>query len=229
MKPKPIQKDQMDRVSLKAIVKQLKDAGSSIKVLKSDTDEILQNKLNDTLQKLPTEEISKQLESLVPEKLQKILKRDCLGVFIDLSDVSCTRCADVQTCVREYITNCKGDGIAKVVSLLAPAPAPAPAAAPAAVKREKKIVYDPDRLVFIKNMKNPNPKSDPSYKMLSAILDDVPSTMSELHEIVARYYDQTDEDFLALIKSLRAVGMIKLDVDLSEENKAELRAAGVEI
>lgn len=233
-------KEIMDRTALKAIASQLKEAGADIKVLKIDTDDSLQKKVNEALHALPSADTTTQLDSIIPEKLQTVLKRDCLGVFIDLSDVSCIRCTHVQTCVRDYLSNLlNGD------KLLALKPAMAgsaveelkkttkesstSAAEPPKKAKPAKLTYEPDRVLFVKNMKHPNPKKSAGYDTIQAILDEVPGTMSEMREIIDRDFEQTDKEFITFLNSLREVGMIKLVIDLSEENKAELRAAGFEI
>jgi predicted transcriptional regulator len=234
MKGKPNQKkvEIMDRAALKAIASQLKDAGSSIKVFKTDTDDALQLKVNESIQQIPSAVVSAQLNDISPVKLVTI-KRDCFGVFIDFSDVSCVRCTHAQTCVREYLNNisdAKGGNLVSLklaMSTVDEQKQETPAAA--APKKQKKVTYEPDRYVFVKNMKNPNKKGTDEHAVLQAILDEVPGTMSELREIIARDFDQTDKEFLTFLTALRDVGTVKLDVDLTDENKAELRAAGFEI
>jgi hypothetical protein len=220
----------MDRVALKAIASQIKDTGMGFKVLKSDTDDAIQKKVNEALQQIPSATVSAQLNDISPEKLTTVLKRDCFGIFIDFSDVSCVRCTDAQTCVREYLSNVSDEG-SKLISLrpaMAKGDAQKKEESPPAVapKKSKKITYEPDRVLFVTNMKNPNKKGTDEHVVLQAILDEVPGTMSELREIIARDFIQTDKEFLTFLTTLRNVGTIKLDVDLSDENKAELRAAG---
>lgn len=220
----------MDRAALKAIVSQLKEMGSDIKVLKSDTDEGLQKKVNEQLHKIPTGEILKKLETVSPEKLVQVLKRDCLGIFIDLSDISCIRCKDAGKCAATFLSNVKGG-----MSVLAPA-------IPEAKNDEKKSTekvklkpvsrYEEDRLVFVRDVENPNPVGDPYHDTLQAVLDEQPDTLGELRAIVERDFDiESDGDFMKFVANMRdpVEGIIKLDVDLSEKNKVELRKAGVEI
>jgi hypothetical protein len=230
-------KEIMDRTALKAIASQLKEAGADFKVLKIDTDDSLQKKVNEALHALPSAGVATQLDSIIPEKLQTVLKRDCLGVFIDLSDVSCVRCTHVQTCVRDYLSNLNGDKllalkpamVGQVVEESKTVVKRASTSAADVPKKPAKITYEPDRVLFVKNMKHPNPKKSAGYDTIQAILDEVPGTMSEMREIIDRDFEQTDKEFITFLNSLREVGMIKLVIDLSEENKAELRAAGFEI
>ncbi len=221
----------MDRAALKAIASQLKEMGSDIKVFKSDTEEALQKKVNEQLQKIPTPEILKKLETVSPDKLVTVLKRDCIGIFIDLSDVSCIRCKDAGKCASQFLHNLKGG-----FGILAPAipDAKSDEKKPAAEKVKLMPVsrYDEDRLVFVRDVKNPNPTDDPYHDTLQAILDEQPSTLGELREIAERDFDiDSDSDFMKFVTNLRdpGEGVIKLDVDLSEKNKAELRKAGIEV
>lgn len=220
----------MDRPALKVIVSQLQEMGSDIKVFKSDTDEALQKKVNEALKALPPPSVMQKLESIVPEKLITVLKKDCIGIFIDLSDISCVRCKDVGTCARQFLSNVKGEfgDIAKAL------PEAKTEEKPKAEKTKIKAVtrYEEGRLVFVRDVKNPNPEGDPYHDTLQAVLDEQPETLGELRAIVERDFDiESDGDFMKFVTSMRdpAEGVIKLDVDLSEKNKAELRKAGVEI
>lgn len=223
------EKETMDRGALKAIASQLKDMGSDIKVLKSDTDDQLQKKVNEQLQKMPKDEVLKKLETIVPDKLVQVLKRDCIGIFIDLADVSCIKCKDAGKCASLFLQNLKG-GFSDLSKAL-----------PEKVVEEKVVEktkikpvsrYEGDRLVFVRDVKNPNPKGDELYDTLQAVLDEQPETLSELRAIVERDFDlDSDGDFMKFVTGMRdpVEGIIKLDVDLSEKNKKELRAAGVEV
>jgi hypothetical protein len=220
----------MDRSALKTIVTHLKDAGSDIKVLKSDTDDALQKKVNDALQKLPAQDMLKKLESIVPEKLVSVLKRDCIGIFIDLSDVSCVRCPEAGLCAKTFINNLKG-GLKGIDAAL-------PSVKDVVEKSAKKTTitpvsrYEPERLVFVRDQPNPNPKGDPYHDTFQAVLDEDPSTLSDLREIVERDFEiENDGDFMKFVTTMRDVkeGIIKLDVDLSDKNKADLRAAGYDV
>jgi hypothetical protein len=218
----------MDRASLKAIVSQLKEMGSDVKVFKSDTDEDLQKKVNEALQKMPTPDVLQKLESIVPDKLVNVLKRDCLGIFIDLSDVSCKQCGDSGVCAREFLKNLK-DGL-PIANAAMPAPAVAKKAAKTTITPVSR--YEAERLVFVRDQPNPNPVGDPFHDTLQAVLDEQPSTMAELREIVERDFEiQGDGDFMKLVTSMRdpKEGVIKLDVDLTKKNKADLREAGVDV
>lgn len=219
----------MDRAALKAIASQLKEAGSEIRVLKSDTDADLQKKVNAELQKLPSAEVIKKLEAVEPEKLVQVLKKDCFGIFIDLSDVSCVRCKDNKSCATQFIKNLKG-GMTVVHG--------AEAEKVEEKKPEKKAKLTPvsrfaeDRLVFVRDVENPNPKDDDYHDTIEAILEEQPSTLGELREIVERDFEGvTDGDFMKFVTALRdpGEGVIRLDVDLSEKNKKQLREAGVDI
>ncbi len=221
----------MDRAALKAIASQLKEMGSDIKVFKSDTDEALQKKVNEQLQQIPTAEILKKLETVQPEKLVSVLKRDCIGIFIDLSDVSCVRCKDAGKCAGEFLKNVKG-GFTDLTNVLADSKNDEKKPAAAKVKLKPVSRYEADRLVFVRDVKNPNPVGDPYHDTLQAVLDEQPETLSELRAIVERDFDiDGDGDFMKFVTSMRdpAEGIIKLDVDLSEKNKAELREAGVDV
>ena len=227
-KTKP--EETMDRTALKVIASQLKEMGSDIKVLKTDTDEGLQKKVNEALQKLPTPDVLKKLESIAPDKLVDVLKRDCVGIFIDLSDVSCVKCKDAGKCAREFLQNVKGEfgDLTKVMA------EPKDEKAKKAIQTKMTPVtrYEEDRLVFVRDVKNPNPAGDDYHDTLQAVLDEQPGTMSELREIVARDFDvESDSDFMKFVTTLRDPdeGVIKLDVDLSEKNKKELRDAGIDV
>jgi hypothetical protein len=195
--------------------------GSDIKVFKSDTEDMLQKKVNAELQKLPAPDVLKKLESIDPDKLVTVLKKDCFGIFIDLTDVSCIRCNDNSSCATAFIKNLKGE--MKVVD----------AALPSKEKVASVTRYKPDRLVFVRDVPNPNPKkSDDLHDTSQAILDEEPGTLAELREIVARDFNtDDDDDFMEFVTTLRdpVEGIIKLDVDLTEKDKVELRKAGYEI
>jgi hypothetical protein len=225
-KAKP--EETMDRKALKAVVSQLKDMGTDIKVFKSDTDEALQKKINEALQKLPPPNVMKKLESIVPEKLVTILKRDCIGLFIDLSDVSCVRCKDSQTCITTFLKNVK-DGARDLDKAM---PDPEPEKVEAKVKITPVTKYKPGRLVFVRDVKNPNPKGDDYHNTLQNVLDNQPETLQELRAIVEEDFDiDSDGQFMKFVTSMRdpKEGIIKLDVDLSEKNKTELRNAGYDL
>lgn len=219
----------MDRSALKVVVSQLNNMGADVKVFKSDTDEVLQKKVNEALQKLPPTAVLEKLESIVPDKLVNILKRDCIGLFIDLSDVSCVRCKDSQACVTAFLKNVKGD-LADVQKALA-----GPNGEEKKVKKTKLAPvtrYEADRLVFVRDVKNPNPKGDDYHDTFQRVLDGQPDNLEELRAIVEKDFDvESDGDFMKFVTAMRdpAEGIIKLDVDLSEKNKTELRNAGVEI
>lgn len=218
----------MERGALKSIITQLKEMGSDIKALKSDTDELLQKKVNAALQQMASPEVLKKIESIVPDKLVNILKRDCLGIYIDLSDVSCVRCTDNVSCAKTFLANLKG-GFADVAKAL-----PDTTEAPKVEKTKLQPVtrYEAKRLVFIRDVPNPNPVGDDYHDMLQAVLDEQPDTMGELRQIVERDFEiESDADFMKFVTSMRdpKEGIIKLDCDLSEKNKAELRAAGVDV
>jgi len=216
----------MDRVALKVIVSQLKESGSDIKVLKSDSDAVLQKKVNAELQKLPAADVIKKLESIDPDKLVTVLKRDCFGIFIDLADVSCVRCTTSGSCADQFIKHLKS-GMTVVHGAEADK---VEEKKPENAKLTPVTRYQADRLVFVRDVKNSG--DDNYYDTLQAVLDEQPGTMEELREIVGRdFIFDNDSDFMKFVTNMRdpVDGLIKLDVDLSEANKEQLRAAGVEI
>lgn len=215
----------MDRPTLKSIVSQLKSAGSDIVALKSDTDAQLQAKVNEALQGLPSVDVLAKLSSIDPNKLVTVLGRDCLGIFIDLTDVSCRRCADASSCVAQFIANMRGK-FSDLDGARADPPKPSAAAGLPVVK------YSAGRAVFIRDVPNPNPKGDDYHDTIDAILTEEPGTLGELRAIVERDFElRSDADFMKFVDALRdpEQGVIKLDVDLSEDEKAELRAAGYDL
>lgn len=232
---KPAKKvETMDRKALKAVAAQLKDAGVELKVLKSDDDTTLQKKVNDALQKLPPADIVSKLESIDPTKLLPVLQRDCVGLFVDFSDVSCVRCKDVPTCVREFIKNVTGGGIVQLAPAMKTEEKKKPKTEekkPSADEEETEVElgYEPKRAVFISNVKNKNKKGDDFYDTVQAILDEVPENMKQLRKIIARDFEQDDNEFLESLLSLRDDGIVKLDFDLSDDDKKELRAAGYDV
>lgn len=225
-KSKP--EETMDRKALKTIVSQLKEMGSDVKVFKSDTDEALQKKVNEALQKLPPPDVMKKLETIVPEKLVTVLKRDCIGLFIDLSDVSCVRCKDSAVCASTFLKNVKGgmDDVGKAM----------PDAEVEKVAEKVKLTpvtrYESKRLVFVRDIKNPNPVGDDYHDAFQRVLDQQPDNLKELRAIIEEDFDiDSDGDFMKFVTAMRdpAEGIIKLDVDLSDKNKAELRKAGYDV
>lgn len=220
----------MDRATLKGIASKLKGAGSKLKVLKGDADEALQRKVSEALQQLPSAEVLEKLGRVDPGKLVA-LKRDCLGIFIDLSDVACVRCRDVAHCMATFIQNLKGgmsvvDG-AVVAEGDEPKPKEKTPTKPIAATR-----YESGRLIFIRDVPNPNPKGDDYHDTIQRVLDDQPDNLGELRAIIERDFDlEGDGDFMKFVTALRdpKEGVIKLDVDLSEGDKAELKAAGYDL
>lgn|GEM_PF-5642367 len=226
--PAPAAEETMDRIALKAVVAQLKDMGSDIKVLKSDTDDGLQKKVNEALQQLPAPDMIKKLEGIDPTKLLTVLKKDCLGIFIDLSNVSCVHCMDSVTCVREFIKNLKG-GMA-IASTVMTAPVVEKKVSPPAATPVSR--YEADRLVFVRDQPNPNPEGDDYHGTFQAVLDEQPGTLSELRAIVERDFDiESDADFMKFVTTMRdkKEGIIKLDADLSDKDKIALRKAGYDV
>lgn len=219
----------MDRKALKVIAAQLKEMGADLKVLKSDTDELLQKKVNEALQALPPPDVVKKLETISPEKLVTILKKDCLGVFIDLKDVSCVKCKDNEECAQKFIQNVRGGmpGLEKALPDKEPDKKP---------EKKGKLVpvtkYNPDRLMFVRDVKNPNPKGDDYHDTIQAILDKQPETLGEMRAIVEEDFEiENDAEFMTFVTGFRdpKEGIIKLDVDLSDKDKAALREAGYEV
>lgn len=220
----------MDRPTLLSITKELKGAGAAIKALKSDTDEQLQKKVSDAIQALPSAEIVKKIESVDPNKLTKTLKLDCFGIFVDLRDVSCVRCPDAGKCAAKFIKNVH-DGFAVVNGALSDATKEEPAKIQS-VKLVDPATYVPDRLVFVRDVKNPNPKDDDYHDVIQRVLDEQPETLVEMRAIVEDEFDlEGDADFMRFVTMMRdpKEGVIKLDVDLAEKDKAALRKAGYEI
>lgn len=231
-KPAKVEKkaevETMERSALKAVASQLKDMGSDIKVLKSDSDEALQKKVNEALQKLPTGDLLKKLETIVPDKLVNVLKRDCIGIFIDLSDVSCNRCKDNAQCAKLFITNLKG-GLVEVDKAL-------PDAEKAAVKPVAKLVpvtrFKSTRAVFVRDVPNPNPPDHPFHDTIARILDKQPDTLEQLRAILEEDFEiESDGDFMKTVTDLRdpAEGVIKLVEDLTDKDKKALVDAGYEL
>ncbi len=223
----------MDRPTLIGIARLLKGAGSAVKALKSDTDEALQRKINEALQDLPSDEVVKQLGAIDPNKLVNVLKQDCFGIFVDFSDVSCVRCSDSTACVAGFLKNLKG-GFTHLDKALPAAGDPKPNILPGEAKT--KLVgasrYEPARLVFVRDVENPNPKGDEYHDTIQRVLDDQPETLSELRAIVEQDFDlEGDGDFMKFVTALRdpKEGVIKLDVDLSDKDKAALRGAGYDV
>jgi hypothetical protein len=213
---KKAKENTMDRMALKAVVSQLQAAGVEIKVLKSDSDDQLHAKVNDALQQLPPPAVLKTLHEIVPDKLVAVLKRKCLGIFIDLTDISCKKCGSSEACAKEFIKNI-GGGMKEFDKALLVEP----------VTR-----YERKRAVFVRDVKNPNPPGDDLHDTIQAILEEQPETLKQLRVIVERDFSiNNDEDFMALVTALRhpEEGVIKLDLDLSEKNKIALRKAGHEI
>lgn len=209
----------MDRKALKEVASQLKAMGSDLKVLKSDSDEQLQKKVNDALHALPAPEVVAKLESIQPDKLVTVLKRDCLGVFIDLSDVSCVRCKDNAACVKEFLKNVSGG-----MEALKPAMPKA-----ADEDDEVELSYQPKRLVFVMDVKNPEKKGSDFYDVNQKIIDNGVDTMKAIRDIIEEEFDQTDDEYLQTLVALREDGVLKFDFDLNDNDKKELRAAGIAV
>lgn len=219
----------MDRPTLIGIARLLQGAGSDVKALKRDTDADLQKKLNEALQRLPPAEVVKQLEAIDPNKLVNELKLSCLGIFIDLTDVSCVHCPDAKACAGKFIENVSG-GFAHVKGAAASKQevkdeTPKPSLVP--VTR-----YEAGRQLFVRDVKNPNPKGDDYHDSIQRVLDEQPETLGELRAILEDDFDfDGDGDFMKFVTALRdsKEGVIKLDVDLSDKDKATLREAGYEV
>lgn len=217
----------MDRKMLKEIAFELKGAGADIKVLKSDTDDVLQRKVNEALQKLPPEDVVKKLEQVDPTKLVTVLKRDCLGLFVDFSDVSCVRCTDASACVKLFVGNLKG--MPDLSSAKADQPKEVAKGAPKASPASR---YEPDRRVFVRDVPNPKPEGDDYHDTIDRVLEKQPETLKELRALVEQDFElDSDADFMKFVTAMRdpKEGVIKLDVDLTDKDKAALRRAGYEI
>jgi hypothetical protein len=221
----------MDRPTLIGIARLLKGAGSDVKALKSDDDATLQRKVNEAIQQLPPAEVVKQLEALDPEKLVNTLKLDCLGIFVDFSDVSCVRCVDAKSCVAKFISNVQG-GFAHLKGA-----APSAEATKAKVEPVKAGIvpvtrYEKNRLVFVRDVDNPNPKGDDYHDTFNSILAEQPETLEQLRDLVEEDFDfDGDGDFMKFVTAIRdpGEGIIKLDVDLTDKDKVALRAAGYDV
>lgn len=229
----------MDRPTLLSITKELKRAGADLKALKSDTDEQLQRKVNDAIQMLPSTEsvnklvsVEKKLELIDPNKLTKMLKLTCFGVFIDLRDVSCVLCPDAGKCAVKFIENVR-EGFTVVDGVLSDTVKEEPAKTQTkSVKPVDPTTYVPGRPVFVRDVKNPNPKNDDYHDVIQRVLDEQPETLAEMRAIVEDEFDlEGDADFMRFVTMMRdpKEGVIKLDVDLAEKDKAALRKAGYEI
>lgn len=216
----------MDRATLKEIA-----ANVQVKVLKSDSDADLQRKINDAIQKLPSGTVLKQLESIDPVKLTTVLKRDCIGIFVDFSDISCIRCADAKQCVRQFVDNLR-DGMSAVKGAAAADEAEVEPKPSSQSKLTPVTRYDPKRAMWVRDVKNPNPKTDDYYDMIQRVLDTQPETLGQLRTIVEQEFDlDGDGDFMKFVTALRdpKEGVIKLDCDLSEQDKNALRKAGYDV
>lgn len=219
----------MDRPTLIGIARLLKGAGSDVKAFKSDSDEALQKKVNDAIHRLPTPEVIKQLEAIDPNKLVNVLKRDCIGIFVDFSDVACVRCPDAKACVTAFVGNLKG-GFARLGEIASDKPAAAPATSKPGVVPVTR--FEADRRVFIRDVENPNPEGDDYHDTIQRVLDEQPENMAELRAIVEQDFDfDGDGDFMKFVTALRdpKEGVVKLDVDLSDKDKVTLRKAGYDV
>jgi hypothetical protein len=226
-KAPPAREEVMDRTALKGIVEQLKGAGVEVKVLKGDTDDVLQKKVNEALQKLPSEDVVRKLESVDPDKLVSVIGRDCLGLFIDLSDVSCIRCTDATQCVAAFIKNVRGLPDLSKVTTAEDKPREVARNAIAPVTR-----YEHRRAVYVRDVPNPNPPGDDLHDTIGRVLKEQPEDLQQLRAIVEDEFNlDSDADFMKFVTALRdpKEGVIKLDVDLSEADKSALREAGYEI
>lgn len=229
---KPTNEDTMDRAALKGLVSQLQGSGGvDIKVLKTDSEADLQKKVNAALQGLPKGDVLKTLEMVDPVKLVSVLKLDCIGVYIDLNDVSCVRCADAAQCASAFIKNVKG-GMSHLKSAVSEPDDVAKKPTAAKPKLVPVTKYDHMRPVFVLDVPNPNPKGDDFHDTIQRVLDAQPETLGELRTIVSEDFDlDGDADFMEFVTALRdpVEGVLRLDVDLSEDNKAALRSAGYKI
>jgi len=219
-KPPKKEPETMERKALKVIASQLKEMGSDIRVLKSDTDEGLQKKVNEALQELPQGEALKKLEKVDPSKILPVLTDGCLGIFINLSDISCVQCGHAAQCASLFLKNLKG-GMAVLDKALPPP-----------VKLKPVTKYKSKRLCFVRDVANPNPTDDPYHDTINRVLKDQPETLGELRAIIEDDFDiESDEAFMKLVTSMRdpEEGILKLVEDLTEKNKAELIEAGYEL
>lgn len=219
----------MDRLTLIGIARLLKRAGSDVKALKDDTDSELQRKVNEAIHGLPTPEIIKQLEAIDPNKLTNTLKQDCLGIFVDFADVSCVHCPDAKACVSAFVNNLQG-GFTRFQTVMTDGEGDKPKLANKAESKPPAASrYEPERLVFVRDVQNPNSKGDDYYRTIQRVLDDQPENLAELRAIVEQDFDLSgDGDFMKFVTALRdpKEGVIKLDVDLNDNDKSALREVG---
>jgi hypothetical protein len=234
----------MDRKTLKAIVADLKTAGADIKVLKSDDDDALRRKVNETLAALPSPEVLAKLEAINPQKLGVVLGQpDCLGLYIDLRTVDCMVCEDNAACVKKYLENLKGDfsmftaamediktetAAAAVTKGVIAAVMTQPAVRGKPI-RQKRIKYDAKRAIYVMDIENPNTRESDEYEMLQSVLDQVPRTLKQLRALAEEHYEyKTEEDFVEeCVVQLRDIGMIKFWEDLADDERAAYEAAAV--
>lgn len=221
----------MDRSQLKAIATILKAAGSDIKVMKSDDDVTLRRKVGEAIVDLPPLEISKKLDALDPVKMTNVLKVDCLGVFIDINDVSCFRCVDVGQCVSAFVKNLR-DGFSHLDSAVVVVDAAKPPSKTDPKTGDPIVEYDAKRAVFIRDVKNPNPKGDDLHDMIQRVLTTLPETLGQLRAIVEQEFDlDGDSDFMEFVTAMRdpKEGVIKLIEDLDDDDRSALKEAGYKI
>lgn len=239
----------LDRKSLKAVLEELRSAGVKVRVpltsdgtpkIKQMADHELLRAVSEAINSLPSPETLATLERIDPQKLADTLKKDCLGVFIDLTTPECLACPDKAQCAKEFIRNLKGNFKAlkdaqteiKVTEQASAVTEEVLAAAERTntnVKTKNKIrrlKYDGDTVVFIMNIKNPEKKSSEAYDLVAAILkrahgsDFAPITMKRLLVLVNEYYDYKPEALVEeLLPQLRTEGVIKFLADLTDEER----------
>lgn len=240
------------RPAMKLVVKELRENGFDVKILKKDDGEILRKKAVEAIMSIVTPAVQKTLESIDPSKLWPLLNRDCEGLYVDLRTQSCASCPDAAQCVRAFIKNVK-DEFKAYEKVIAPVedkkaekpPAPAAKTLPAAdgkkppgpnrARTNFKMAppFDAERLVFVMDVPNPAKSGDPAYATQQAILDEVPSTLGDLRKIVCRewkYLQGDDERFMRdWVEDLRELGVLKLDEDLSKADKKFYRSHGFNV
>lgn len=243
----------LDRKSLRATILELHAAGVKVKgvtvvegepQIKKLEDHELLRAVSETVNNLPSPQTLEALDALDPRKLETVLKQDCIGVFVDLRTPACQACPDKGACTRQFLTNLKGN-----FSVFKDAHAEIKTEETAAQVTDKEIAmktkksdkaktartpYDPKLVVFVMSIKNPQPKSDPSYTLLKEILaladkaDFAPCTLKEIYAVVAKHLGDTysKTDFMEeLFPQFLEEGVIKRREDLTKDERRAYDAA----
>ena len=233
----------MDRNSVKAMLEELKRGGVAVSWSRKDTDDELQEKLNQAMKALATPAVLETLERIDPAKLTAALNKDCIGLFIDLRTPVCVACPDMATCIKTYVENLKGnftvfkDALADIKTEEAAAlitddvvPDTEPVVKKTASKlRSKKTTYDPTRKIFFVGEKGPEDiaHDDDTLAFLTQVFDVLPETMQEFRTIVeGLYVINSDAEFVdQFITGLRSEEVLKFENELTPaERKAYIKA-----